>query len=180
MNMNTKTSQETTSLLPILKYGDPVLRRKAKRVESFDENLRKLIPVMFKTMYAEPGVGLAAPQVGVSLRFMVMDVVPNGKSNPMVLINPKVEETRGQVESEEGCLSIPGIVVKIPRAEWVRVSALNEKGFPVSVSGDGLLARCLQHEMDHLNGVLMIDHVSVPERLKIFWEIRRRKKAGLW
>ena len=156
------------------------MRRKAGPVEAFDEELRRLVPAMLQTMYAEPGVGLAAPQVGVSLRLMVMDVVPEGKNKPMVFINPKIEETRGRISSQEGCLSFPGITVTIPRAEWVRVSALNEKGLPISVSGDGLLARCLQHEIDHLDGVLMTDRLPLPQRLKTFWEIRRRKKAGLW
>jgi peptide deformylase len=172
--------KETAGLLAIRKYGDPVLRRKAKPVTDIGPDLLKTIQVMFKTMYAEPGVGLAAPQVGIGLRLMVVDVAPNGKSQPLVFINPKVEETRGRVAAAEGCLSFPGIGVNVTRAEWVRVSALNEKGLPVSVSGDGLLARCILHEIDHLDGKLMIDRVPLTQRLRILWEIRKRKKAGLW
>lgn len=174
------TPTVSPALLSIRKYGDPVLRRKAKPVEAFNDEFRRLIPAMFQTMYAEPGIGLAAPQVGISLRFMVVDVQPEGKNRPMVLVNPKITETRGRIQSEEGCLSLPGISVTVPRAEWVRVSALNEKGLPVAIAGDGLLSRCLQHEMDHLDGVLMIDHLSVAERLRALWEIRKRKKAGQW
>ncbi|MBI4395965.1 MAG: peptide deformylase [Elusimicrobia bacterium] len=177
--MNKATVRET-DVLAVRKYGDPVLRRKAQPVKSIDDELRKLIRTMFHTMYAEPGIGLAAPQVGVPMRLAVVDLMPEGKSSPMVLINPKMEEKRGRVLSEEGCLSLPGLSVNIPRAEWVRVSALNESGFPITVSGDGLLARCLQHELDHLDGVLIIDHLPVHERLGAFWEIRKKKKAGLW
>lgn len=167
-------------LLPIRKYGDPVLVRPAKPVAAVDDEIRRLIPVMLRTMYAEPGIGLAAPQVGVSLRLMVVDVAPEGKSQPLVLINPVIEKKKGRIRSEEGCLSFPGIQVTVPRAAWVRVAAVDEKGAPVVVEGDGLLSRCLQHEMDHLDGVVMIDHLSLAKRLKVLWEIRKRKKAGLW
>jgi peptide deformylase len=179
--MNPPSSpREAPELLAIRKYGDPVLRRKAAPVKTIDAGLIKTLNDMFHTMYEEPGVGLAAPQVGVGLRMMVVDVLPGGKHKPMVFINPKLMETKGRVLSEEGCLSFPGIVVRVPRAEWVKVAAVNEKGLPVTVSGDGLLARCVQHEMDHLDGKLMIDHLSVPRRLTVLWEIRKRKKAGLW
>ena len=166
--------------LTIRKYGDPVLRRQANPVESLNKEVLGLIPAMFHAMYAEPGIGLAAPQVGVSLRFMVMDLQPGGKPQPLVLINPKIAEKKGKIDSEEGCLSLPGITITIPRAEWVRVAAINEKGLPVNVAGEGLLSRCLQHEMDHLDGVLMIDHLSLSQRLKVLWEIRQRKKDGRW
>lgn len=178
--MNPAIAKESARLLTIRKYGDPILRRKAAPVTVFNDNLRVTIQSMFKTMYAEPGVGLAAPQVGLSWRLMVMDVLPGGKNNPMVFINPKIEEFRGRRTGEEGCLSFPGVVVNVKRAEWVRVSALNEKGFPTSVSGEGLLARCILHELDHLDGKLMIDRIPLHRRLKVLWEIRKRKKAGLW
>jgi peptide deformylase len=174
------TVKESPSLLAIRKYGDPVLRRKAKPVTAVNDELRRTIQTMFRTMYAEPGVGLAAPQVGIGLRLMVVDVLPNGKNQPLVFINPKIEETRGRIAAEEGCLSLPGIVLTVTRPEWVKVSALNEKGLPIVVSGDGLLARCIQHEMDHIDGKLMLDRVPLPHRLKALWEIRKRKKAGLW
>jgi peptide deformylase len=173
-----KTAQ--TSHLTIRKYGDPVLQKKAKPVTVFTDEFKKLLPAMFATMYAEPGIGLAAPQVGVSQRLMVVDVGAEGKPNPMVLVNPKIEKKEGRISSTEGCLSFPGISVTIPRAEKVRVTALNEAGFPVSVLADGLLSRCLQHEIDHLDGVLMIDHLPFTERFKVQMEIRKLKKAGKW
>ena len=178
--MTPATPKPWPLLLPIRKYGDPVLQRPAKPVAKINDEILTLIPVMFRTMYAEPGIGLAAPQVGVSLRLMVVDVAPEGESRPMALLNPVIEQKKGRVQSQEGCLSFPGIQVTIPRAAWVRVTALNEKGAPVAVEADGLLSRCLQHEMDHLDGVVMIDHLSLAERLKVRWEIRKRKRAGLW
>jgi peptide deformylase len=166
--------------MAIRKYGDPVLQKKAKTVTDLAV-IKDLIAPMFATMYAEPGIGLAAPQVGVSWRLMVLDVAQEKeKPNPMVLVNPKIEERKGTIASVEGCLSFPGISVTIPRAASVRVSGLNEHGFPVSISADGLLSRCLQHEMDHLDGVLMIDHLSLPEKFAVQLDIRKRKKAGQW
>ena len=165
--------------MKIRKYGDPVLQRKAKPVKDFAA-IKDLVPAMFDVMYAEPGIGLAAPQVGVSLRVAVVDVPVDGRPNPMVLVNPKIEEKKGRIASTEGCLSLPGISVTISRAAVVRVSALNEAGFPVSIKADGMLARCLQHEIDHLDGVLMIDRLSLTEKFKAHLEIRKRKKAGTW
>lgn len=168
------------SLLSIRKYGDPVLRKKAALVERFDESLVKTTQALFRTMYEEPGIGLAAPQVGLSMRLMVVDISPEGKHQPIVLANPVLVEKRGRIKSEEGCLSFPGITVTVRRFAWVKLAALNERGFPITVEGEGLLGRCLQHELDHLNGVLMIDHLSVPARLKVMWEIRRLKASGNW
>ncbi|MBK8576278.1 MAG: peptide deformylase [Elusimicrobia bacterium] len=168
------------ALLPIVKYGHPVLVKKAKPVATVNEAVLRLIPVMFNTMYAEPGIGLAAPQVGISLRIMVVDVGPDGKSQPLALINPRIDARKGHIKSEEGCLSFPGIQVTVPRAAYVKLSAINEKGFPITVEAEGLLSRCLQHELDHLDGVVMIDHLSMPQRLKTLWDIRQRKKDGLW
>lgn len=168
------------TLLPIVKYGHPVLVKKAKPVGKVDEAVLRLIPAMFNTMYAEPGIGLAAPQVGVSLRIMVVDVAPDGKSQPLALINPRIDERKGHIKSEEGCLSFPGIQVTVSRAAYVKMSAVNEKGMPITIEAEGLLSRCLQHELDHLDGVVMIDHLSVAQRLKTLWDIRQRKKDGLW
>ncbi len=173
-------SKPLPALLPIRKYGDPLLQRPARRIVRVDADVRRLIPAMFQTMYAEPGIGLAAPQVGVSLRLMVVDVAPEGQSRPLALINPILVERKGRIQSEEGCLSFPGIQVTVPRSAWVKVSAVNEDGLPVTVEAEGLLSRCLQHEMDHLDGVVMIDRLSLSERLKALWDIRKRKKAGLW
>ena len=174
------STENSLTLLRIRTYGDAVLRRKAKPVEAFDDDLKQLIPAMLQTMYAEPGIGLAAPQVGVGRRVMVIDVSGDAQPRPMALINPTIVERRGRIMSEEGCLSFPGIQVRIPRSAWVRVQALNLQGFPVTIVGEELLGRCLQHEMDHLDGILMIDHLPLPRRLHVLWNIRRRKKAGLW
>ena len=119
----------------------------------------------------------AAKEAGGSL---VVDVAPDGKSQPLALINPRIDERKGHIKSEEGCLSFPGIQVTVPRAAYVRMSAVNEKGLPVTIEAEGLLSRCLQHELDHLDGVVMIDHLSVGQRLKALWDIRQRKKDGLW
>ncbi len=177
---NAAKLKPSPQLLEIRKYGDPVLRKKATPVKEITADLKQTIQAMFRTMYAEPGVGLAAPQVGISQRLMVVDVAPNGKSLPLVFINPVIEEKKGRLRMEEGCLSFPGIAATIVRAEWVKVSAVNEQGLPFTVSGGGLLARCILHEIDHLDGVLMLDRMSLAARLKAQWEIRRRKKAGTW
>jgi peptide deformylase len=178
--MNSPIPKNIPAILPIVKYGHPVLVKKAKPVGKIDEAVLRLIPAMFNTMYAEPGIGLAAPQVGISLRIMVVDVAPDGKSQPLALINPRIDERKGHIKSEEGCLSFPGIQVTLSRAAYVKMSAVNEKGLPVTIEAEGLLSRCLQHELDHLDGVVMIDHLSVAQRLKTLWDIRQRKKDGLW
>jgi len=168
------------SLLPIRKYGDPVLQTPAKPVTHINKDVQKLIPALLQTMYAEPGIGLAAPQVGVPLRLIVLDVAPEGKTRAMALINPVISARKGKIKSEEGCLSFPGIHITIRRSAWVQVSAVNPEGLPVTVEAEGLLSRCLQHEMDHLDGIVMIDHLSLPERLKVLWDIRQQKKTGRW
>src|SRR5439155_3259100 len=136
------------ALLSIVKYGDTVLRKKTVLVQKIDEALLETIGDMFKTMYAAPGIGLAANQVGLSKSFAVLDIQPGGQRHPMVIINPVIEERSGAVFEEEGCLSVPGFASKIKRAAKVRVRALNEHGLPVVLEGEGLLARCLQHEID--------------------------------
>jgi peptide deformylase len=167
-------------LMPIVKYGDPVLRKKTAPVPRIDEELLATISDMFRTMYAAPGVGLAANQVGISKSFAVIDVQPGGEKHPIVIINPVIEERSGAISEEEGCLSIPGFGAKVKRFSRVRVRALNEHGLPVVIEGEGLLARCLQHEIDHLNGKLYIDHVSLVPRLRLKRDIGRRKKQGLF
>ena len=167
-------------LIPIRKYEDPVLKKAAKPVERLDGNIARLIRDMLETMYAAPGIGLAAPQIGQSLRLAVVDIQQGKTPKPLVLINPKIEKTEGKVKSEEGCLSIPGLICTVPRAERVVVSALNEKGLPVTLKAQGLLARCFQHEIDHLNGKLIIDRTSLAQKIKMHLEIRRLKRAGRW
>jgi peptide deformylase len=168
------------SLMPIVKYGDPVLRKKTANVPQIEENLLTTIEDMFRTMYAAPGIGLAANQVGLSKCFAVIDIQPSGKRSPMVIINPVIEERSGTIYEEEGCLSIPGFGGKVKRAAKVRVRALNEHGLPVVIEGEGLMARCLQHEIDHLNGKLYIDRMSLVPRLRLKRSIDRRRKQGMF
>jgi peptide deformylase len=168
------------SLLPIVKYGNPALRKKTANVPQMDETLLSMIGDMFLTMYAAPGIGLAANQVGLSQCFAVIDLQPGGQKHPMVIINPVIEERSGSIYEEEGCLSIPGFGAKIKRAAKVRVRALNEHGLPVIIEGEGLMARCLQHEIDHLNGKLYVDRLPLVPRLRIKRDIERRRKSGLF
>jgi peptide deformylase len=167
-------------LLAIVKAGDPVLRKKTQRIEKIDDDLLRLISDMYVTMYAAPGIGLAANQVGVSRCVAVIDLQPKGRKQPFVIINPVILQTSGRIEEEEGCLSIPGFAGKVKRAEKVRVSAMNEHGIPVEIEGEGLMARCLQHEIDHLNGKLYIDRLSLVPRLRMKRDIERRRKQGLF
>lgn len=150
----------------IKKYPDGVLKKKAEPVESVDEDLNRLIDDMVETMYAAPGIGLAAPQVGVSKRLIVVDVntAYGEEASLYVLINPEIVESEGEVKSEEGCLSLPGFTVSIDRAEKVTVKALDREGKEVSIPAEGLLAMALQHEIDHLEGTLILDRTSFLKR----------------
>jgi peptide deformylase len=168
------------ALFPIVKYGDPVLRRKTAQVPTIDPPLQQTIEDMFRTMYAAPGIGLAANQVGISKCFAVIDIHPDGKARPIVIINPIIEAHEGSLYEDEGCLSVPGFSARVKRAAKVRVRALNEHGLPVVIEGEGLMARCLQHEIDHLNGKLYIDHLSLVQRLRVKRGIARRRKSGLF
>lgn len=156
------------AILEIKKYPDKVLRLKAEPVKTIDNSIIRLIDDMVETMYAAPGVGLAAPQVGVSLRVIVIDITVREKgSGLIVLINPEVLSIKGEIEEEEGCLSVPDYRAEIKRAEMITVRGLDRNGKEITVSGKGLLARALQHEIDHLNGILIIDRVS-PIKREIF------------
>ena len=168
------------ALLKIVTYGNPILLKKTASVNTVDKEIKKLIGDMFETMYAAPGVGLAANQVGVPLNLCVMDISPQGKSGPIVLINPWLKQKKGRMYEEEGCLSLPGIFVKIPRWEWVKVAGIDERGLPVEIEGEGLLARALQHELDHLSGKLLFDRVGFWKSLKLKRQIRKLKKEGKW
>lgn len=143
------------ALLNIRTEGDPVLRRKAKEISKMTKRLRQLARDMLDTMYQAKGVGLAAPQIGVSERLVVIDV----GDGPLILVNPKVVFKADEDRDVEGCLSIPGRSEYITRAARVKVTALNPDGKPVVIDGEGLLARALQHEIDHLDGILFIDHL---------------------
>jgi peptide deformylase len=162
------------AILKVRKYGDPALRRRAARVDAVTPDIRKTIADMIDTMYDEVGLGLAAPQVGVSLRLMV--VADEENRDVRVLINPVITEHGGEIVAEEGCLSIPGIFAPVKRAEWVRLEAQDPDGKPVSLTARGLRARVFQHEMDHLDGVLFIDRLDAVTRDRIK---RRIKKEGL-
>ena len=161
----------------ICKYPDPVLRKKAVPVKVVDDDLRQLVDDMVETMYAEPGVGLAAPQIGVSLRLLVTDITVGERSDSLiVLVNPQIVSASGRVTEEEGCLSIPGIRAEIPRAESVEIRGWDLDQQEVSVKGSGYLARAFQHEMDHLDGILIWDRMSKLQRevLKNEWKRYQR------
>jgi len=160
------------AVLEILTYPNPLLRKKAKDVESIDGDILRLIEDMAETMYDAPGTGLAAVQVGVEERIIVYDVSPQDEpADLQVLINPKIVSASGEVLSEnEGCLSVPDYRADVKRAAAVQVEALDRKGDPVSIATDGFLAVVLQHEIDHLDGILFIDRISALKR-----EIYRRR-----
>ncbi len=171
------------AILPIRKYGDPVLRERARELEpsEIDAELQRLIDDMVDTMYAEPGVGLAANQVGVAKRLAVIDLtVGEEPGNVHVLINPEVLESEGEVLEEEGCLSIPDFVELVARPERVRVKYLDREGSPVEIWGEGLMARAICHEIDHLNGVMFVDYLRGLKKDRIIKKIQKLVKAGEW
>jgi peptide deformylase len=150
---------------PILKYPDPRLKQPALPVAAVDDEIRKLVDDMAETMYAAPGVGLAANQVGVLLRVFVIDIASDDEPSDLkVFINPEIESSEGTQTWEEGCLSFPGVTEEIRRAERVRVKALDRDGKPFELDAEGLLAVAIQHETDHLNGVVMLDRLSAVKR----------------
>lgn len=162
--------------LPILLYPHPNLRKVAQRVDVFDENLRRLATDMFATMYAAPGIGLAATQVDIHQHLAVIDVSED-KNQPLVLVNAEILASEGVEDMEEGCLSIPGINEKVTRKEWVRVRYQDLDGKECELETGGLLAVCIQHELDHLHGRLFIDHISPLKReraLKKYDKLQRR------
>jgi peptide deformylase len=166
---------------PIVKYGDPVLETPTKPVENFDEELQALVADMFESMYAANGVGLAAPQIGISRRVAVIDVtVGKNAEAKIVCANPQITHTEGKQREEEGCLSIPGFRGHVARPQYVTVRAQDALGKEFEMRGEGLLARAFCHEIDHLNGVLFITHLSMLKRDLIKRKIRKLKKAGEW
>lgn len=157
------------ALLPILEFPDERLRKKAAVVEEITPDIVNLIDDMLETMYAAPGIGLAATQVNVQQRIIVMDLSEE-KNQPLVLINPTLASKAGTEESEEGCLSVPGFYEKVTRAESVVVNAMDKNGDTIRLEADGLLAVCIQHEIDHLDGKLFVDYLSPLKR-----QLARRK-----
>jgi peptide deformylase len=168
-------------ILRIRKYGDPVLETKADPVAEFDGELHQLAADMFETMYANKGVGLAAPQVGVSKRLAVIDPsAGEDESARLVLVNPEILVREGTQIGEEGCLSIPGFREDVKRAWRVRVRAQDLEGKFFETEGEELLARAIQHEIDHLDGILFLQHLSLLKRDLIKRKIRKLVKAGEW
>ncbi len=161
--------------LQILEFPDPRLRTRAQPVEQVDDALRKLIDDMFETMYEAPGIGLAATQVNVHKRLLVIDLSQD-RSEPLVLINPQIIVRDGVEETEEGCLSVPGIYEKVARAERIRVRTLDRNGKTLEIDADGLLAVCIQHEMDHLEGKLFVDYLSELKRTRIRKKLDKERK----
>ncbi|MEK6682859.1 MAG: peptide deformylase [Nitrospirota bacterium] len=152
-------------VLEIRKYPDPILSKKAERVEKIDQDIQKLIGDMIETLYAAPGVGLAAPQVGRSIRLIVFDPsVRNEEGKLTVLINPEIIEKDGEAIMKEGCLSVPGLEAEIKRAENVKVTGLDKNGNAVTIDAKGFLARVIQHEIDHLDGILLLDRIGFIKR----------------
>ncbi len=149
------------SILQIYHYPESVLKKVADPVETFDDDLKKLAEDMAETMYAAPGVGLAAPQVGISRRLVVIDCSPREENRSLIFaVNPEIAEREGEVFEEEGCLSIPGYYASIPRSARVKVRYLDLEGRPVEREATDLLAIAFQHEIDHLDGILFVDHLS--------------------
>lgn len=164
--------------LTILHFPDERLRTVAKPVEQVDDNLRALIDDMFETMYDAPGIGLAATQVNVHQRLIVIDVSEE-KNEPLVLINPEILEKTGVEEMDEGCLSVPGIYEKVQRADWIKVRALDRHGEPFELETDGLLAVCIQHEIDHLDGKLFVDYLSSLKRQRIRKKLEKQLRQTM-
>ena len=168
-------------ILKIVKYPDPVLSRPGEPVSEFDDNLRKLVADMFETTYANQGVGLAAPQVGVSKRLTVIDLsMGKNPKDKLVLVNPEIVFSDGKVYEEEGCLSFPDIREKVVRAAKVRVRAQDQHGKWFEMDGEDLLSRCFQHEIDHADGMLFIYRMSALKRELNLRKIRKMQREGKW
>ena len=166
------------ALLPILQYPDPRLHKVAKPVDSVTDAIRNLIQNMSETMYAAPGVGLAATQVDVHEQIVVIDISET-HDDLKVLINPELISAEGEEESEEGCLSVPGIYENVRRAEHITVRALNEHGKPFTLQTGGLLAVCIQHEMDHLRGKVFVEHLSHLKQTRIRAKLKKQRRETL-
>jgi peptide deformylase len=165
------------ALLPILEYPDPRLRIRAEPVTKVDAAVRDLIADMLETMYAAPGIGLAATQVDVHRRILVLDVSET-RNDPYCLINPEIVAAEGQISSEEGCLSVPEFYEFVDRAEKIRVRALNRDGDPIEFDAEGMLAVCIQHEIDHLDGKLFVDYLSQLKRQRLKKKFTKKAKRS--
>lgn len=163
--------------LDILTFPDPRLRNHARSVDQVDHEVKRIVDDMFETMYAAPGIGLAAIQVNIPKRIIVIDVSED-KDSPLCLINPQIIERSGDEQMEEGCLSVPGFYETVSRSERVRVRAIDRDGQPFELDTDGLLAVCIQHEIDHLDGKLFVDHISALKRQRIRRKLEKDKRLG--
>ncbi len=166
------------ALLSILKYPDPRLNTVADPVIGVNQRIRRLVNDMAQTMYAAPGVGLAATQVDVHKRVIVLDI-SEAKDQLLVLINPEILDSSGEIESEEGCLSVPGVYENVKRAEQVRVRAIDVKGNPFEFDASGALAVCVQHEMDHLKGIVFVEYLSRLKQGRIARKMRKAERLAL-
>jgi len=165
------------ALLEIFKYPDPVLQKKAKPVKDIDASIQKLIEDLIETMYQAPGIGLAATQVGRPIRIIVFDTAPREEGrNPSFLINPEIIEAEGEQTLEEGCLSVPEYFSEVKRKAKVKVRGLDVKGKLVEICGEGVLATVLQHEIDHLDGILFIDRISALKRALYKKKVKKKLK----
>ena len=158
------------AVLGVRLYGDPVLRKVAEPVATVTPEIKKIVADLVETMWHQVGIGLAAPQVGISLRILVMD---DGKAGAQALINPAITDRGGNVREEEGCLSLPGIFADVERSKWIRVSAEDDAGRPIAFEAQGLRAKVIQHEIDHLDGVLFIDRLPPVTRDRIKKRIQK-------
>ncbi len=165
------------SLLEILKFPDDRLRTRARVVEAVTDEIKQCVDDMLETMYAAPGIGLAATQVNVHKRIVVIDVSEN-KDDPLCLINPLITAKDGIEQHEEGCLSVPGVYEKVERAEHITFSALNREGEAFNMDAEGLLAVCVQHELDHLDGKLFVDYLSPLKRNRIKKKLQKHQKTA--
>ncbi|RUO69642.1 peptide deformylase [Idiomarina ramblicola] len=163
--------------MTVLQYPDERLRKVAQKIEKVDDNIRSVIDDMFETMYEEQGVGLAATQVDIHKRLFVADCSED-QNEPMVFINPEITEAEGHFKNDEGCLSFPGVYAKVERAEKITVTALDKNGERFSRSAEGLLAICIQHEIDHLNGKLFVDYLSPLKRERIRKKLEKEQRLA--
>lgn len=166
------------AILPILQYPDERLHKVAKRIDQVDDHVRKLVRNMAETMYSAPGVGLAATQVDQHIQLIVIDV-SESHDDLQVFINPELLDSTGEKENEEGCLSVPGIYENVTRAEYVTVRALDEHGKPFTIKAEGLLAVCVQHEMDHLQGRVFVERLSHLKQTRIRAKLKKQRRETL-
>lgn len=168
------------AILDILTYPDPELKKISKTVDKVDESIINLIDNMFETMYAAPGIGLAAPQVGELKRIIVLDIGERdgGQGAPLAIINPEIVSSAGETTFEEGCLSVPEFTADVVRAKEVKIKGMNRKGESIEIDADGLLAIALQHEIDHLDGILFVDKLGLVKKDIFRRKVKKMLKQG--